>query len=158
MKDVLAINFVGAISTILAAQQPMLARGRGHIVVVSSLAGELALPVAPEYGATKAGLSYYVEAMRHDLARHGVRVTLVHPGFVKSEMTEQNAFAMPFIVETDAAAALIVHAIRRRTARLRFPLAYRLAFALAAILPRRLIAHLAIQSTRSGPQGMARRG
>lgn len=154
VRKVLAINFTGAVATLLAAQQPMLARGRGHLVAVSSLAAELALPVALDYGATKAGLSYFTEAMRLDLAPRGVKVTLVHPGFVKSEMTDKNAFPMPFILGTDEAAAVIARGVDRGAARVRFPLAYLAAFALAKRLPLSLVARIARSQTRSGPTGM----
>ncbi|MCC7071423.1 MAG: SDR family NAD(P)-dependent oxidoreductase [Deltaproteobacteria bacterium] len=156
VKKVLAINFTGAIATLLAAQQPMLARGRGHLVAVSSLAAELALPIALDYGAAKAGLSYFTEAMRLDLAPRGVQVTLVHPGFVKSEMTAKNRFPMPFILDTDEAAALIVRGVDRGAARVRFPLAYVAAFALAKRLPLSLVAKVAQAQAKPASRGAPR--
>lgn len=156
-KAVFEVNLLGTIATLLAAQQAMLSRGRGQLVAVSSLAGELPLPVALDYGTSKAALSYFVKAMRYDLAPRGVDVTLVHPGFVKSEMTDKNAFPMPFIVDTEKAARIVVRAIDKKAALVRFPLAYRLAFMFAGLVPMRLVAHLALKSTRSGPEGMPRR-
>ncbi len=156
VKRVLAVNFTGAVATLLAAQQPMLARGRGNLAVVSSLAAELALPIALDYGAAKAGLSYFTEAMRLDLAPRGVRVTLVHPGFVKSEMTAKNRFPMPFILDTDAAAALIVRGVDRGAARVRFPFAYTAAFALAKRLPLSLVARVAQARATPGSKGSPR--
>lgn len=150
VKKVLAINFTGAVATLLAAQQPMLARGRGHLVAISSLAAELALPIALDYGAAKAGLSYFTEAMRLDLAPRGVQVTLVHPGFVKSEMTAKNKFPMPFILDTDDAAALIVRGVDRGAPRVRFPLAYTAAFALAKRLPLSFVAKVSQSQAKPG--------
>jgi short-subunit dehydrogenase len=154
VKKVFAINFNGAVATLLAAQRPMLERKRGHLVAISSLAAELPLPVALDYGTAKAALSYWVQAMRLDLAPRGVDVTLIHPGFVKSEMTAKNNFPMPFILDAEDAARLMARAIDRKAAVLRFPIAYRLAFALAKLLPLSLVGFIARSQTKSGPEGM----
>lgn len=145
-KRVFEINFMGAIATLLAAQQKMMARGRGQLVAVSSLAGEIALPVALDYGATKAGFSYFVRGMRHDLKSKGIGVTLILPGFVKSEMTDKNKFPMPFIITADQAAHIMWRGIEKNTAVVRFPLAYRLAFLFAGLVPSSLVGWAALRT------------
>jgi short-subunit dehydrogenase len=152
VRQVFMVNTLGAIATVLAAKDAMKARGRGHVVVVSSLAGEMPLPVAPDYGASKAGVSYFMEAAALDLPRYGVDVTLVHPGFVASEMTAKNAFPMPFMLGTDEAVAIIMRGIDRKKQLVRFPTFYVVAFALAKRLPRALVAKLATSQTK----GLAR--
>jgi short-subunit dehydrogenase len=145
-RKVFDINFTGTIGTLLAAMHKMLPRGRGHLVAVSSLAGELALPVALDYGTSKAGLSYFVRAMRHDLKPKGVDVTLILPGFVRSEITDKNDFPMPFIIPAEKAAAIIARGIARRKKEVRFPLAYRLAFIIAGLLPLSLVGYIAVKT------------
>jgi uncharacterized protein len=61
----------------------MVARGRGHLVFVSSLAGKAASPASSMYSATKFGLRGFALALRQDLAQHGVGVSLVSPGFIR---------------------------------------------------------------------------
>jgi short-subunit dehydrogenase len=156
-KQVLQVNYVGAIASILGALQPMLQRRRGHIAVVSSLAGIVPLPIALDYGSTKAGLSYFVEAMRSDLRAHGVDVTLVLPGFVHSEMTSDNKFPMPFIISAEDAARRIASAIDAKKHTLRFPFAYRAMFAVVALLPTSLVGWLAMKQTKSSAAGLPKR-
>jgi uncharacterized protein len=61
----------------------MVDRGRGHVVVVSSLAGKVASPGSSLYSATKFGLRGFALGLRQDLAPAGVGVTGVFPGFIR---------------------------------------------------------------------------
>ncbi len=61
----------------------MAARGRGHFVFISSLAGKAALPKAPMYSATKFGLRGFALALRQDLAHENVGVSVISPGFIR---------------------------------------------------------------------------
>jgi short-subunit dehydrogenase len=61
----------------------MVARGRGHLVFVSSLSAKAASPASSIYSATKFGLRGFALALRQDLAPHGVGVSLVSPGFIR---------------------------------------------------------------------------
>ncbi len=147
-KAVVDTNFTGALASILPLLPLMRARGRGHVVGVSSLAADLSQPMAPVYGATKSALTFFMDSIAPELEAHGLAVTIVHPGFVKSEMTAKNAFPMPFLVETDAAAVMIADAIERKKAWLRFPLGMSMTMGLAGLLPRGLRAKIVSGSTR----------
>jgi len=61
----------------------MIARGRGHLVFLSSLAGKATSPASSLYSATKFGLRGFALALRQDLSPHGVGVSLVSPGFIR---------------------------------------------------------------------------
>jgi short-subunit dehydrogenase len=135
-KEVVDTNLTGALATILPLLPRMKERGRGHVVGVSSLAADLTQPMASVYGATKSALTYFLDSVAPELEAHGIAVTIVHPGFVKSEMTAKNKFPMPFLVETDAAAKAMADAIHARKAWLRFPLGMSLTMGVAGLLPR----------------------
>ncbi len=83
------INVLGTINTVRAGLQPMLDRGRGHIVVVSSGAALRAFPWAAVYGATKAANKGFAEALRHELSGTGVSVTTVLPGEVRTSLHDE---------------------------------------------------------------------
>lgn len=115
-------NVVGAAATLLPLVPRMIERGRGHLVGISSLAGELPLPRGTPYGASKAALTYLLEGTRMELSGTGVAVTIVHPGFVTTEMTAKNDFPMPFLLDTERAARIIDRGIQRQARLVRFPL------------------------------------
>ena len=129
------VNVFGAFYAIEATVPAMRERGGGHIVAISSLASHRGLPGAAGYCATKAALTRLVEGMRPDWARAGIRATIVHPGYVRSELTDRNRYRMPLLMDTDRAARLIVRAIRRRRKVCEFP--WRM-----SILVRHLVRHL----------------
>ncbi len=115
------VNVFGAFYALEAVIPAMRERRTGHVVVISSLAGYRGLPGAAGYCATKAALTRLVEGLRPDWALAGIRTTIVHPGYVRSEMTDRNRFRMPFLMETDQAAKLIAGAIRRKKKVCEFP-------------------------------------
>jgi len=116
------VNVAGASATLCGALPGMVERRRGHLVGVSSLAGLLAFPSSAAYCATKAYLRMFLDGLRLDVTRYGITVTSLHPGFVKSEMTDKNeAASMPFLMETDAAVEKMGRALLRRQRQLVFP-------------------------------------
>ncbi len=115
------VNVNGAIRTIVAALPTLLAQGSGHIVGVASPAGVRGLPGTGTYSASKAALSRFLESLRAPCRARGIMVTTVHPGFVRTSMTDKNRFKMPFLIEPEAAAQHILRAIRGRRREYVFP-------------------------------------
>ena len=136
VRDACEINFAGGVATLTAVLPRMIARGRGHLVGVSSLASFGALPGSAAYCAPKAGLSMFLECLRLDLEGSGVHVTTIHPGFVRTPMVAGAAHPMPQLVEVDAAARLIVQRLGDRPARIDFPQPLAWAARIAGGLPR----------------------
>jgi short-subunit dehydrogenase len=134
-ERILRVNVLGAAATLTAALPGMLARGRGHLVAIASLAAVRGLPGNAAYGASKAFLRYFMESLHLDLSTTPLRTTCVLPGFVKSEMTAGSRFAMPFLLETDDAAARIGRAIFAQQAELWFPWQMALATRALRLLP-----------------------
>jgi NAD(P)-dependent dehydrogenase (short-subunit alcohol dehydrogenase family) len=79
------------------------------------------LPYSPGYCASKAGLRAYAEALRPRLARHGVGVTVVSPGFFSSPMTDRWEGPTPFLASGEGAARRIKRGIDRGVSRISFP-------------------------------------
>jgi short-subunit dehydrogenase len=133
--EVVGTNLTGALATILPLLPRMRDRGRGHVVGISSQAADIKQPQGAVYGATKAGFSFFLDSVAPELLQHGIATTIVHPGFVKSEMTAKNRFPMPFLVETDDAARQIADAIDARRRWLRFPWQISAAITVASLIP-----------------------
>ncbi|MGV9616255.1 SDR family NAD(P)-dependent oxidoreductase [Nocardia xishanensis] len=79
----LDVNLRAPIVTARLLAEPLIARGRGHLVFISSVSGKLASPRASLYNATKFGLRGFAQALRQDLAPHGIGVSTIFPGFVR---------------------------------------------------------------------------
>lgn len=117
----IAVNLAGAVNTIAPLAPAMCRRGRGRIAAIASIAAYRGLPYSPGYSASKAGLRAYAEALRPLLARHGVGVTVVCPGFFSSPMTDRWEGPTPFLASGERAARRVKRGIDRGRARVSFP-------------------------------------
>jgi decaprenylphospho-beta-D-erythro-pentofuranosid-2-ulose 2-reductase len=109
-EAVLQANFTGTIVFCEAARKRLLSRDGGTLCVFSSVAGDRARKPVVLYGATKAGLSHYIEGLDHRFHDQGLRTVLVKPGFVKTGMTA-DLDPPPFAGEPEAVAKTVLDAI-----------------------------------------------
>jgi short-subunit dehydrogenase len=107
------VNLRGVMHGLAGVLPEMVARGRGHVVNVASLAGRLALPKAATYTATKFAVVGLTQAVRGELHGTGVRVSAVLPTFVSTEMIEGTPVPGAIVVSADRVAAAIVRTVRR---------------------------------------------
>lgn len=135
MHDAMDVNFFGAVNTVNAVLPGMKARGRGHIVLVASVAGYRGLPNAAAYGPTKAALMNLAETLKLDLRRFGVDVSVVNPGFVDTPMTRTNTFKMPGLIDSDLAAEKMLAGIRKKRFAIVFPTLFANGVRLLNVLP-----------------------
>ncbi|WP_070963028.1 SDR family NAD(P)-dependent oxidoreductase [Vibrio sonorensis] len=112
-------NVMGVVNTIEAFQHHL--QNGQRIVIVGSIASELALPRAEAYGASKAAVSYFARALKQDLAPKGVEVSVVYPGFVKTPLTDKNTFDMPMMVSVEQASNAIRKGIEQGKSSIYFP-------------------------------------
>ncbi len=131
----IAVNLLGAINLIEPVLPAMLARGRGSVLIVGSVAGFCGLPDSPAYSASKAGLWAYGEALRAAHGPAGLRVTVVAPGFFRSAMSARFLGGHPFELPVEAVAARLVRALLRGEGRAVMPWALGAALRGLALLP-----------------------
>jgi short-subunit dehydrogenase len=110
--DLLTANFTNTVHFCELARTVLLGRGGGKLCVFSSVAGERARKPVILYGASKAGLSYYLEGLDHKYYGQGLRVIVVKPGFVRTGMTAGLA-PPPFAGEPEAVSQTVLRAIDR---------------------------------------------
>lgn len=116
------VNLLGAAYAFEAVLPEMLQRGRGHLVGVSSLAGYRACSRGHAgYSASKAALTTLLEGFRVELRGRGIAVTTVHPGFVRTPLTNGFQGPMPLLMELDRAADRMMDGILARRSRVDFP-------------------------------------
>ena len=129
------VNLLGTAYAIEAVLPSMLERRRGQIVGISSLAAYQGLPGGSGYGATKAGLSTLLQGLRLQLLPHGIHVTTVHPGYVRTPMTEGASHAQPFLMDAERACRIILKGVRARKRTVDFPWPMAALVRVARLLP-----------------------
>lgn len=110
----MTMNFTNSVVFCESARKRLLARGGGRLVALSSVAGDRGRKPVAIYGASKAGLSAYLEALDHTYYGAGLRVLDVKPGFVRTRMTADLS-PPPFAGDPDRVARDIVRAMQRDT-------------------------------------------
>ncbi len=134
-RRLLTVDFAHTVVFCEEAKQRLVARGGGTLCVFSSVAGERGRKPVILYGAAKAGLTRYLEALDHKHHADGLRVITVKPGFVKTSMTE-GLRPPPFAGEPDLVAAQVVRAIDRGTPVVYAPMAWGAIMGVIRALPR----------------------
>lgn len=132
------VNLFGAAYAVEAVIGPMKARGRGHIVLVSSVAGYRGLPLSTAYGATKAAMTNMAESLKPDMDDAGLKLQVVSPGFVDTPMTESNPFPMPDIISAEEAAEAIVDGLGSSDFEIHFPKSFTRRMKVLRLLPHTL--------------------
>jgi decaprenylphospho-beta-D-erythro-pentofuranosid-2-ulose 2-reductase len=133
-ERVLAINFTQTIQFCEAVRARLVAAGGGTLCVLGSVAGDRARKPVVLYGATKAGLAYYMEGLDLRYRDAGLRAVLVKPGFVRTGMTA-GLPEPPFAADPDDVAPAIVRAIDRGTRQIYVPAIWRLLMLVIRWLP-----------------------
>jgi short-subunit dehydrogenase len=136
----LAVNLRAPIALARRLVDPMIARGSGHLVFVSSLSGKAASPGGSVYSATKFGVRGFALGLRQDLRPHGIGVSVVAPGFVRDAgmFHDSGAKLPPFVgtISPEQVAHGVVHAIERNRAEVVVaPLNLRAGAAVGGLLP-----------------------
>jgi short-subunit dehydrogenase len=111
-RRLLTVDFAHTVVFCEHARKRLLARGGGTLCVFSSVAGERGRKPVALYGAAKAGLTRYLEALDHKFRAQGLRTVCVKPGFVRTSMTD-GLPAPPFAGEPEAVARRVLRAIDR---------------------------------------------
>ena len=144
----LKTNLHGVIATCSVVVPGLLGQGRGAIGIVASVAGYRGLPKALIYGASKAAVINFTESLYFDLKPKGLGVYLISPGFVKTPLTDSNAFKMPALISAEEAASEILTGLRRGRFEIHFPKRFTRVLKVLQLLPYRWYFALIHKATR----------
>lgn len=120
-KQQIDVNYLGVVNCLQPLLPHLLRRRKGHIAIMASVAGYSGLPLAMGYGATKAALINLSESLCMECRPYNVKVQVINPGFVKTELTDRNRFPMPFLMDLDDAADALVAGLKRPRFEIAFP-------------------------------------
>lgn len=135
VRQVFSVNVDGVFNSVLPVLPWMQRRKRGHVAIMSSLAGLRGIPSCPAYSASKNAVRAFGEGLRGAYHKYGVTVSVICPGYIRTPMTEVNSFPMPFIMSVGKAARIIRHGLAKGKSRIAFPLALYLPIWLLTCLP-----------------------
>ena len=138
ITQVIDTNLYGVLACLNPLIDRMKQRRQGQIAIVSSLAAFYGMPVTPIYCASKSALKGYGEALRGWLKYDGIKVNMIYPGFVKSELSDQIGTHRPFMISTEKAADIIVKGLEKNKASISFPLLLTFGIRFLNILPSRM--------------------
>ena len=109
-------NFIGALAQTEAAAEIFRAQNSGHLVMISSVSAMRGLPKnTTTYAATKAGVAHLAEGFRADVMRTPIKVTVLYPGYIVSEMSATSE-ATPLVASTEKGVRAMVEAIEKEKA------------------------------------------
>lgn len=134
-KIIFDTNVLGIVNCIEQLLPDFIARKEGMIAGVSSLSDARGFPRSGFYSASKTAASFLLESLRVELKPFGIKVITVKPGFIKTPMTDKNEFYMPFLMDVDKAARIILDGIKKEKKIIQFPLPIVLGSKLLKIMP-----------------------
>lgn len=133
MARVMSVNVIGVANCIESIQGYF--KPNDRLVIVGSIASEVALPRAEVYGASKAAVSYFSRSLSLSLSSKGVKVTTVYPGFVQTPLTDKNDFPMPMLITVEQASKAIRSGLARGCKTIYFPKRFTYVLRMISLLP-----------------------
>ncbi|MBW8752147.1 MAG: SDR family oxidoreductase [Propionibacteriales bacterium] len=113
-KQTAMTNFVAALAQSEAAMEIFRDQGAGHFVMISSMSAVRGMPkTLTTYAATKAGVAHLAEGLRAELHGTPIKVTVLYPGYIRSEMNEKVAQSTPLMASTEKGVRAMVAAIEK---------------------------------------------
>lgn len=107
-------NFIGALAQTEAAMEIFREQDAGHLVMISSMSAMRGMPkTMTTYAATKAGVAHLAEGLRNELYGKSIKVTVIYPGYIASEMNEAVAQQVKMMVSTEKGVRAIVDAVEK---------------------------------------------
>lgn len=120
-EQTFAVNYFGIVH-FLNEILPLLKKQRsGFVAGVSSLADARGFPVSGFYCSSKAAVTSLLESLKAEYKPFNVKIISVHPGFIKTPMTDKNEFPMPFLMDVKKAGKLIIDNLKKEKSVIRFP-------------------------------------
>ncbi|MDE1153417.1 MAG: SDR family NAD(P)-dependent oxidoreductase [Micavibrio sp.] len=144
-----SLNLFGTVFCVEALLPRFISRHKGHIAIVSSVAGYRGLPHSLGYGSSKAALINFAESLAIMGKAYGIKVQIINPGFVRTPLTAKNKFKMPFLIDAGEAAKRITDGLKTNRFEIAFPRRFAFLLKLLGLLPDRMYQAIARKATKA---------
>ena len=114
IQAIFDINVMGMLNTFAPFIAAMKEKGGGQLVGIASVAGIRGIPGSGAYSASKAAVISYCESLRAEMQHYNIAVSTIAPGYVRTPMTEQNQYKMPFLMDADVFASKFANAVENK--------------------------------------------
>ena len=131
-------NYFGVTNCHSVIIPDMIKRKKGHIAIMSSIAGYRGLPNSIAYSPSKAALINLADILKSELLHHGITVSIINPGFVDTDATKVNNFNMPSLVSIDYATKKIIQGLSKEKYEICFPFLLSFTFKIMRFIPHKL--------------------
>ena len=137
IKKTFEINYIGTVNCVKSSENYFKQKKNGHLAIVSSPVGYRGLPKSTGYTPSKAALNNFTQGIFFDFKKYNVKVSLISPGFIKTQLTDKNDFPMPFLRSAEYAAEKIFQGIKKNKFEIIFPPQIAFMYWIFRILPNR---------------------
>ena len=148
------INLTGVINTFEAVRDMMFKNNRGHIAVISSIAGLLDYPKASIYARTKMTIIGVCETYRAFFRDYNINITTIVPGYIATDklksLSKEDITNKPTVLSEEKSTDIIVKAISDKKEKVIYPLSMRILIAIITKLPKKLLTYLMIKQANWG--------
>lgn len=134
-NHIIDVNLKGAINITEKILPIMIKQKKGHISYFASLAGYIGLPQSSVYGATKAAIMNMAESLHPEAQKYNIDISIVNPGFVRTNLTAKNDFDMPLIMTPQMAAEYTIKGYQSGSFDIVYPKIFSYLFRFLRILP-----------------------
>ncbi len=138
IKKTFEVNYLGTVNCVKTVEDYFKKRKKGNLAIVSSPVGYRGLPKSTGYTPSKAALNNFTQGIYFDFKKYNINVTLISPGFIKTQLTDKNEFPMPFLRSAEYAADKIFKGLEKKKFEIIFPPQIAFMYWIFRILPNRL--------------------
>ncbi len=114
IQAIFDVNIMGLVNTFAPFIAAMKEKGGGQLVGLASVAGIRGIPGSGAYSASKAAVISYCESLRAEMQHYNIAVSTIAPGYVRTPMTQQNQYKMPFLMDVDVFAERFVNVVKAK--------------------------------------------
>jgi len=148
------INLTGVINTFEAVRDMMFTNNKGHIAIVSSIAGLIDYPKASVYARTKLTIMGVCETYRAFFRDYNINITTIVPGYIATDklksLSKEDITNKPTVLSEEKSTDIIVKAINDKKEKVIYPLSMRILIAIITKLPKKLLTYLMIKQANWG--------